>query len=179
MISFCFSRNDSSFRPETRPSPLYCVILRSLRRRISARGGWVGLEAGRFFASLRMTTWRRNETYSGRFFGRMFHVKQSAEELHIVPFSNARLNHRRRPQTCLRMFQLHVQRPRVVVFMSRLVQYAICKNARGCGTVFRSNPARPTPAPFPSNHSRKSPLKLPPGLSHSSLLIPNFPMTVY
>ena len=42
----------------------------------------------------------------------MFHVKQSAEELHIVPFSNARLNHRRRPQTCLRMFRLHEQRPR-------------------------------------------------------------------
>ncbi len=35
---------------EIRPSPLFFVILRSLRRRISARGGWVGLEAGRFFA---------------------------------------------------------------------------------------------------------------------------------
>ncbi|MBQ3862113.1 MAG: hypothetical protein II779_16435, partial [Clostridia bacterium] len=29
---------------------LFFVILRSLRRRISARGGWVGLEVGRFFA---------------------------------------------------------------------------------------------------------------------------------
>ena len=76
VISFCFSRNDSSFRPETRPSPLYCVILRSLRRRISARGEWVGLEIGRFFASLRMTSWRRNGTCSSRNSVKKFHVKQ-------------------------------------------------------------------------------------------------------
>ena len=41
--------------------PLFFVILRSLRRRISARGGWVGLEAGRFFADSTTASVRQND----------------------------------------------------------------------------------------------------------------------
>ena len=50
VISFCFPETILHSNRKPRPSPLFFVILRSLRRRISARGGWVGLEAGRFFA---------------------------------------------------------------------------------------------------------------------------------
>ena len=49
-IGMMFHLKQSRFRTIAPTVPLFFVILRSLRRRISARGGWVGLEAGRFFA---------------------------------------------------------------------------------------------------------------------------------
>ena len=64
------------------------------------------------------------------------HVREAKETVSTsrtrVPVPNARLNLRRRParlrrcvRHCLRMFQLHKQRPREVVSMFRLVQSAI------------------------------------------------------
>ena len=50
----------------------------------------------------------------------MFQVKPPVF-LRTLSLFNARLNHRRSPQTCLRMFRLHDRRPREENAMFRLV----------------------------------------------------------
>ncbi len=65
-IGMMFHVKHSSFRTAAPIVPLFFAILRSLRRRISARGGWLALKLGDSSLTLRMTNWRRNETVSVR-----------------------------------------------------------------------------------------------------------------
>ena len=61
--------------------PLLVVIPRSLRRRISARGEWVGLEAGRFFTDSTTALVRQNDKVRAG-----WDVRRPDENPHKKPF---------------------------------------------------------------------------------------------
>ena len=92
---------------------------------------------------------------------------------------NARLKRRRRPQTCLRMFQPHEQRPREDDSMFRLVKSAFGRSPRGS---LRVSASRPRVSRIPAKRSHKktansAPHSIPPQINPPGIISSPFPRT--